>query len=143
MTRPRSPFAKCWILEKSPCASSSMRRISRATSFLYTRVLLLKLRKTNVVSDILDSTSRSLIEVLIGHSFVHKKRVPIVIPWAPIAIAAANCLPVALAPLTITGVVKVFSAFARITQVPVSSFELLPAIAPSHPAISMMSTPSA
>mmetsp|Transcript_25832 Transcript_25832/g.45885 ORF Transcript_25832/g.45885 Transcript_25832/m.45885 type:complete len:205 (+) Transcript_25832:160-774(+) len=140
----RFPLARGAILAKSPSnsGSNSMSRISSAIWFLNTRVALCKVLNTTVVDRSSASRRRCLIESLIGASFVARKRVAIVMPTAPIARAAASCLPVPDAPLATIGMSGITSrALVSATQSPISSPGCPPAMLASYPTISMRSTP--
>mmetsp|Transcript_88406 Transcript_88406/g.249100 ORF Transcript_88406/g.249100 Transcript_88406/m.249100 type:complete len:206 (+) Transcript_88406:260-877(+) len=142
----RAPLAKGASLEKStfPSISWSSRFISRLTSFLKTRVALFNDPSTTVVlrSSTASLARWSLISCRMGASTVQRKRVAIVMPCAPMAIAAASWRPVADAPLAITGTESNETALARTTQAPTSSPGWPPAMEASYPTISTKSTPA-
>ena len=91
--------------------------------FLNTLVALLNEPNTTVVerSSVTELANLCLIFIWIGASTVAKKRVAIVTPQAPMDKAAASWLPLAVAPLQMTGTDRVAMALASITQLPTSS----------------------
>ena len=85
------------------------------------------------------STSACLMFWWIGASTVAIKRVPMFIPQAPIASAAASCLPLAHPPEATKGMLSLAPAFASSTQFPTSSSPGCPP--QSKPSMEMMSAP--
>mmetsp|Transcript_64234 Transcript_64234/g.150604 ORF Transcript_64234/g.150604 Transcript_64234/m.150604 type:complete len:218 (-) Transcript_64234:231-884(-) len=127
------------MAKKSPGFSDSIFCTSADVLFLYTRSVFFKLRKTWVVSVTLAFTMTSLMGCTMGASLVAIKRVPMLIPSAPMASAAASWTPVAVPPLATKGMDSSCEACAKSTQFPTSSSPGWPP--QSKPSIEIMSAP--
>ena len=110
-----------------------------AVLLLKTRSVFFNDRIINVVECSSPSTSACLMLAWIGASTVAMKRVPMFIPSAPSASAAASCLPSAQPPEATKGILSSRAALAKRIQFPTSISPGCPA--QSNPSMLMQSTP--
>ncbi len=107
--RPRAPATRCFTSSKA-APFFSIATTSSETAFFSTREVLRIVRKIRLVSRSPASTSACLTLSWIGASFVHMKRVPMLMPCAPSARQAAIWQPSAMPPEASTGILQARTA---------------------------------